>query len=75
MAEEIINCSSTTTGGKGKYEVIKAYLNMHHIEYDENHNNAGCHFWTSIKYQLTRTEFTELLLYLKAAELRNDVII
>jgi len=78
MAEERkIKCSSTTTGG-GKYGVIKAWLKMRHIEYDEDDFNAGSHFWTELKYQLTEEEFRELLLYLEAAEVLDgirDVII
>jgi len=75
--ERKIKCSSTTTGGE-KYGVIKAWLKMHHIEYDESQHNAGSHFWNEMKYQLTGEEFTELLLYLEAAEVLDgirDVII
>lgn len=74
--ERKIRCSTTTTGGE-KFGVIKAWLKMHHIEYDESKNSAGSHFWTSMKYQLTGDEFTELILYLEAAEVlgAEDVII
>lgn len=75
--ERKIRCSSTTTGG-GKFGVIKAWLKLNHIEYDESQHSAGSHFWTELKYQLTGEEFTELLLYLEAAEVLDgirDVII
>ena len=75
--ERKIRCSSTTTGGE-RFGVIKAWLKMHHIPYDENKHSAGSHWWTSMKYQLTGDEFTELILYLEAAEVleaNTDVII
>ena len=74
--ERKIKCSTTTSGGR--FGVIKAWLKMNHIEYDEHDECAGSHFWTVMHYQLTVDEFTELLLYLEAAEVldtNRDVII
>ena len=70
--ERKIRCSSSTTSG-GRYGVIKAWLKLNHIQYDESDNAAGSHFWTRMNYQLTREEFTELILYLETAEVLNEI--
>lgn len=75
--ERKIRCTSTTTSG-ARFGVIKAWLKMNHIEYDEQDESAGSHFWTVMHYQLTGDEFTELILYLETAEVldvNRDIII
>lgn len=70
--ERKIRCSSSSTSEE-RFGVIKAWLKLNHIEYDESKHSAGYHYWTRIKYKLTGEEFTELILYLEAAEVLNEI--
>ncbi len=74
---EKIKCSSTTTSS-GLYPVVKAWLKMNHVEYEERENSAGGHYWKSMVYELSTEQLLELLSYLKEAEVLDklgDIII
>lgn len=70
--ERKIRCTTSTTSGE-RFGVIKAWLKLNHIEYNESDRSAGRHFWTRIDYELTGEEFTELILYLETAEVLNEI--
>lgn len=70
--ERKIRCTTSTTSGE-RFGVIKAWLKLNHIQYDESKNGIAGHFWTRIDYELTGEEFTELILYLEAAEVLNEI--
>lgn len=64
--ENKIKCSTSTTRD-GKYGVVRAWLTINNIEYEEKGHSFGCHSWTEMRYNLTGEEFTDLLLYLESA--------
>lgn len=70
--DKIIACSSTSSDLNGKFGVIKAWLNLNHIEYDEDSHSAGCHYWTEIRYNLTIDQVVNLIKYLEAAGVLNE---
>lgn len=74
---EKISCSSTTTSS-ALYPVVKVWLKMHDIQYEEREHLAGSHYWKSMIYELSLEQLSELLSYLKEAEVldkASDIII
>ncbi len=74
---EKISCSSTTTSS-ALYPVVKVWLKMHDIQYEEREHSAGSHYWKSMIYELSLEQLSELLSYLKEAEVldkASDIII
>ena len=68
-----IRCISSTTYEE-RYPVVKVWLKMHDIQYEERaHSVGGSHFWTTIHYELTKEQLMELLSYLREAEVLNDI--
>lgn len=67
-----IKCSSTSSDLNGKFGVIKAWLKLHDVEYEEESHSAGTHFWIEIRYNLTVCQLLSLIAYLEAAEVLND---
>lgn len=69
---EKILCSSTTTNS-ALYPVVKVWLKMHNVQYEERGNSAGSHHWKTMIYELSQEELMELLLYLKEAEVLDKI--
>ena len=64
--EKKIKCC-TSTSRDGKYGVVRAWLTLNDIEYEEKGHSSGSYSWTDMRYNLTGEEFTDLLLYLESA--------
>lgn len=69
---EKIRCSSTTTF-EALYPVVKVWLKIHDIQYEERENLAGSHHWKTMIYELSPEQLLELLSYLKEAEVLDKI--
>lgn len=67
-----IRCNSTTTF-EALYPVVKVWLKRHGIQYEERENSAGSHHWKSMIYELSLEQLSELLSYLKEAEVLDKI--
>ena len=67
MEEKLIRCVSTSTMS-GKYGVVKAWLKLNKIDFEESEYSAGCHYWKNCSYELTIQQLIDLLDYLRKAE-------
>lgn len=65
-----ILCSSTTTSD-ALYPVVKVWLKMHDIQYEERAHSSGSHCWKTMLYELSPEQLVELIAYLREAEVFN----
>ena len=73
-----IRCTTSSTID-GKYGIVKAWLKMNHVEYEETKDSAGSLAWTRMTYALSTKQLLDLLAFLREAEVNTgkmaDIIV